>query len=172
MSGAQTTTIDLMASDNTARPLANFSDQQIVHEMLARFIVPNWFELEHIKERCLGEDAFNDLSKAQQEEVLAKVEHSMKENSRQCLDEYLDEMISMHIEEVKEGGEEPTSLTAKQMNMMYWIVDTTYRGEDVIERVGRARYDKYYPLYVLLKELKESKIFMKWLQKSRKSAEE
>ena len=62
------------------------------------------FELEHIKERCLGEDAFNDLSKAQQEEVLAKVEHSMKENSRHYLDEVLDEMIAMHIEEVKEGG--------------------------------------------------------------------
>ena len=70
------------------------------------------------------------------------------------------------------SAEEPKSLTAKQMNMMYWIVETTYRGEDVIERVGRARYDKYYPLYVLLKELKQSKIFMKWLQKSRKSAEE
>ena len=70
------------------------------------------------------------------------------------------------------SAEEPKSLTAKQMNMMYWIVETTLRGEDVIERVGRARYDKYYPLYVLLKKLKQSKIFMKWLQKSRKSAEE
>ena len=88
----------------TDRPLANFSHQQIVHEMLARFIVPNYYDLEDLKERCLGEDAFDDLSKAQQDEVLAKVEHSMKENSRQCLDEYLDEMISMHIEEVKEGG--------------------------------------------------------------------
>ena len=92
-----------MASDNTDRPLANFSDQQIIHEMLLRFIVPQWYDLEHIKERCLEEDAFNNLTKAQQDEVLAKVEHSMKENSHQAVDEYLDEMISTHIEEVKEG---------------------------------------------------------------------
>ena len=66
----------------------------------------------------------------------------------------------------------PLILTTKQMDMMYWIVETTYRGEDVIERVGEARYEVYYPLYVLLKKLKNSKIFMNWLLKPKSTMEE
>ena len=50
-------------------------------------------------------------------------------------------------EEPKEKG---VILTAKQMGMMYLIVDITYRGEDIIERVRKAKYDKYHPLYVPL----------------------
>jgi len=51
----------------------------------------------------------------------------------------------------------PLILTTKQMDMMYWIVDCSYTKKDITERVGEARYEKYYPLYVLLKKLKNSK---------------
>ena len=45
---------------------------------------------------------------------------------------------------------------------MYWIVDGTYRGEDVIARVGQEKYDYYYPLYTLIKSLQKSSLASHW----------
>lgn len=95
-----------MASNNTARPLASFSDQQIIDEMLARFIVPQWYTYEDITEKCHEANDYGDLSKTQQKEVLARVWHSIQGGhfNEVTLDEYLADIILNAIEAVKEEG--------------------------------------------------------------------
>jgi hypothetical protein len=39
------------------------------------------------------------------------------------------------------------------MNIMWWIVDCSITKEDVIKRVGKEKYEWYYPLYELTKKI-------------------
>lgn len=39
----------------------------------------------------------------------------------------------------------------KTFNILYNLVDNTFRKEDIVSRIGQERYDYYYPLYLLTK---------------------
>jgi len=44
-----------------------FTDQQIISEMLKRFIVPKWYTREHIEDKCEG------FTKDQVDEVIERI---------------------------------------------------------------------------------------------------
>jgi len=39
----------------------------------------------------------------------------------------------------------------KTLNILYLIVDNTITKNEVINRIGQARYEYYYPLYLITK---------------------
>jgi len=42
-------------------------------------------------------------------------------------------------------------MTQKQMMTAYWIVDCSLTSQSIIDRIGKAKYDYYYPIYKLIK---------------------
>ena len=79
--------------------MEQFTDQQIIDEMLKRFIVPQWFSREHVVEIC--ED--NGLTKPS---TIDKLIQSVKYNMYQNIDQLVVDEIEYFKEEEEEEEEE------------------------------------------------------------------
>ena len=61
-----------------------FTDQQIINEMLKRFIVPQWYTREDIKEMCEG------FTEDQVDDIVEIVKYRVYQDVDQRIDEYID----------------------------------------------------------------------------------
>ena len=61
-----------------------FTDQQIIDEMLKRFIVPQWYTREDIEDKCEG------FSKDQVEHIVETVKYRVYQDVDQTVDEYIE----------------------------------------------------------------------------------
>ena len=61
-----------------------FTDQQIINEMLKRFIVPQWYKREHIEEKCKG------FTEDQVEHIVEIVKYRVYQDVDQIVEEYIE----------------------------------------------------------------------------------
>jgi hypothetical protein len=59
-------------------------------------------------------------------------------------------------------------LTFNQMNTVWWIVDCSVSKNDVIRRIGKTKYQWYYPLYLLTKNEPLRRMILQRIHKNRK----
>ena len=62
----------------------SFTDQQIINEMLKRFIVPQWYTREHIEDKCKG------FTEDQVEHIVETVKYRVYQDVDQIIEEYIE----------------------------------------------------------------------------------